>query len=110
MMVKEKKTSPHKPQQLNFDLTSGGSQILVLQSLLTPLPPSLSFTPLPPLATPLLPLLSPLLPNTMANPTPRIANVVHDPYFLERPESNPDTHVAKFEFTCATNDVPIAKF
>ena len=41
---------------------------------------------------------------------PRIHNVVHIPYFLERPGLDHDTHVAKFEITCHANDVPAAKF
>ena len=44
------------------------------------------------------------------NPNPRITNVVHIPYFLGRPGADPDTHIAKFEVTCAANSIPPAKF
>ena len=40
---------------------------------------------------------------------PNITNLVHIPYILGKPTSNPDTHVAKFEITCASNDIPTAK-
>ena len=38
-------------------------------------------------------------------PAPRIINIVHITYFLGRPGSNLDTHVAKFEVICTANDV-----
>ena len=41
---------------------------------------------------------------------PRITNLIHIPYLLGRPGSDPDTHVAKFEITCVANDVRPAKF
>ena len=44
------------------------------------------------------------------NPNPCITNVVHIPYFLGRPGADPDTHIAKFEVTCAANSIPPAKF
>ena len=58
------------------------------------------------------PLPSQVPPTMMANipGALRIHNIVHIPYFLGRPGLDPDTHVAKFEITCQTNDVPAAKF
>ena len=46
----------------------------------------------------------------VSNPNPRITNVVHIPYFLGRPGADPDTHIAKFEVTCAANNIPPTKF
>ena len=43
-------------------------------------------------------------------PNPRITNVVHIPYFLGRPGADHDTHIVKFEITCAANDISAAKF
>lgn len=40
---------------------------------------------------------------------PRVTNVMHILYFIRRPSLDFDTHVAKFEITCTTNDVPTAK-
>ena len=63
---------------------------------------------------PLIPLLVPTqVPSTIIiniSGAPRIHNIVHIPYFLGRPGSDPNTHIAKFEITCHANDVPVAKF
>ena len=44
------------------------------------------------------------------NPNPCINNVVHIPYFSGQLGADPDTHIAKFEVTCAANNIPPAKF
>ena len=110
----EETLSPLKPQQLYFGSTSGSSQVVTPQH---PVPHSHS--PPPSLSTPTisqsfipLPLPLPVPQIVMANipGAPRIHYIVHIPYFLGRPESDPDTHVAKFEITCEANDVPAANF
>ena len=94
----ENKATLVVPQQLNLGSTSQGSGVpnFIIPSLVLTQPPILNLK----------------LPNPvqMANPNPRITNVVHIPYFLGRPGADPDTHIAKFEITCAANDIPPAKF
>jgi hypothetical protein len=85
-------------------------QPLIYSSLSLALQTSVQLQPSQPL-TPL-PLPLPVPQVMMANipGAPRIHNIVHIPYFLGRPGSDPDTHVEKFEITCHANDVPTAKF
>ena len=85
-------------------------QPLIHSSLSLALQTSVQLQPSQPL-TPL-PLPLPVPQVMMANipGAPRIHNIVHIPYFLGRPRSDPDTHVEKFEITCHANDVPTAKF
>lgn len=44
----------------------------------------------------------------MDNPIPKITNIGHFPYFVERLRLCYGAHIAKFKITCSTNNVPIA--
>lgn len=45
--------------------------------------------------------------NMVANPPPRLSNVINLPHFEGRLVTNLDVHAKKFEIVCAANSVPI---